>query len=350
MTGATGPDLAADDLLVPDPSTDARLPSWHDLERTGNYLLAAQEPSGAIPWEPGRHVDVWDHVECAMALNVLGRHDAADAAYRWLRRSQRPDGSWPIQQTAGVVEDAGADTNQCAYLAVGVWHHWLVRSDRDAVAQLWPTVRRALDFVAARQLPFGGMSWAQGIDGIPAADALVTSSASIWQALGCGIELAGLLGEEPGSWPAVRHRLGLALREREGDFQPKPLHSMDWFYPVLTGVVRGCAGEARIAARWDEFVVPGLGVRCVADRPWVTGAETCELAMALVALGDRPRATRLVVQMQHLREDDGSYHTGYVYPDRLRWPIERSTWTAAAVVLAMDAIEEHTGGAGIFGG
>ncbi len=63
--------------------------------------------------------------------------------------------------------------------------------------------------------------------------------------------------------------------------------------------------------------------------------------MALVALGDRPRATRLVVQMQHLREDDGLYHTGYVYPDRLRWPIERSTWTVAAVVLAMDAIEEH---------
>ena len=62
-------------------------------------------------------------------------------------------------------------------------------------------------------------------------------------------------------------------------------------------------------------MVPGLGIRCVDTNPWVTGAETCELVMALDALGDHDRALRLFADMQHLRHEDGSYWTGYVYPD-----------------------------------
>ena len=70
---------------------------------------------------------------------------------------------------------------------------------------------------------------------------------------------------------------------------------MEWYYPVLGGALRGAAARARIDERWDDFVVPGLGIRCVDDRPWVTGAETCELVLALDAIGDsapRARAVR----------------------------------------------------------
>ena len=38
----------------------------------------------------------------------------------------------------------------------------------------------------------------------------------------------------------------------------------------------------------------------------MTGAETCELVLALDALGDRERARRLFADMQHLRDDEGS--------------------------------------------
>jgi hypothetical protein len=40
----------------------------------------------------------------------------------------------------------------------------------------------------------------------------------------------------------------------------------------------------------------------------------------------------------HLREQDGSYWTGLVFDEDVRWPVERSSWTAAAVVLAADAL------------
>ena len=65
---------------------------------------------------------------------------------------------------------------------------------------------------------------------------------------------------------------------------------MDWYYPILGGVLRGHAAEARLASKWDTFVAPGRGVRCVSDQPWVTAAETCELVMALDAIGLHERA------------------------------------------------------------
>ena len=81
--------------------------------------------------------------------------------------------------------------------------------------------------------------------------------------------------------------------------------------------------------------------------PWVTGAETSELVLALEAVGDRDRALRLLADVQHLRRDDGSYWTGYVFPDRANWPDEQTTFTAAAVILAVDALSLTTPGAGI---
>ena len=47
----------------------------------------------------------------------------------------------------------------------------------------------------------------------------------------------------------------------------------------------------------------------------MTGAETCELALALAAAGRTDAGIEQVAAMQHLRHDDGSYWTGYVYPD-----------------------------------
>ncbi|HET7358458.1 MAG TPA: prenyltransferase [Nocardioidaceae bacterium] len=311
-------------------------------------IAAAQEPSGAIPWFPGGQVDAWDHVECAMALLVGGEPEAARRAYGWLFAAQRPDGSWPMATVAGRVTDPGTDTNMCAYIAVGVWHHWLVSRDAGFLSEGWPVVRRALDLVVAHQLPFGGIDWAVDEHGATFGTALVTGSSSIRQALACGLSLAGLVGEPQPHWAAALDRLDRALREHEDRFDPRPRHAMDWCYPVLAGVLRGPAGLDRIAARWHDFVVPGLGVRCVDDRPWVTGAETCELAIALACLGRRDDALRLLADMQHLHDPDGLFWTGYVFADGARWPEERSTWTAAAVVLAADTLARTTGGADVF--
>jgi hypothetical protein len=124
---------------------------------------------------------------------------------------------------------------------------------------------------------------------------------------------------------------------------------MDWYYPILTGPVRGRAASELLASRWDTFVVDGLGCRCVSTNPWVTGAETCELVMALDNVGD-PRAVEVFGDMLHTRHLSGLYWTGYVFTDDVFWPHEQTTYTSAAVILAADALSRTTPGSGIFRG
>jgi len=68
----------------------------------------------------------------------------------------------------------------------------------------------------------------------------------------------------------------------------------------------------------------------------------------MAAAGQTDAAIEQVAAMQHLRDDDGSYWTGLVFADGVRWPVERTTWTAAAVVLAADAISGATAASGLF--
>jgi len=114
---------------------------------------------------------------------------------------------------------------------------------------------------------------------------------------------------------------------------------MDWYYPVLTGALTGEQAKARLAEKWDLFAMEGKGIRCVSDEPWITASETAEAAIAYAAIGDVTTATDLLCWTRAHRLDDGSYWTGIVYPSLVRFPVdETSAYTAAAVILAADAI------------
>ena len=109
--------------------------------------------------------------------------------------------------------------------------------------------------------------------------------------------------------------------------------------PVLGGVFGRAQAKARLAGRWQVFVKEGMGCRCVSDEPWVTAAETCECAMAYLRTGDAATSRQLLGWAQRHRDEAGSYHTGIVYPEQVHFPAaETSTYTAAAVILAADAL------------
>ena len=331
--------------------------SSEQVAQTAASIASMQEPDGAVPWTVGEHVDVWNHVEAAMALDVAGQPEAAARAYEWCLRRQRHDGSWPMKIVAGQVEDDSGETNMSAYLAVGLWHHWLLHRDLGFLERCWPAVRAGLDFVTDMQLPFGGIAWSQEWAAArPAArstEALLAGSSSIYQSLRAGVALAALVDEPQPEWELAGGRLGHALREHRDAFLDKSEFSMDWYYPVLGGALRGQAGLDVVDRRWDTFVMPGLGARCVSTNPWVTGAETCELVLALDCLDDA-RARVLFAEMQHLRHDNGSYWTGSVHREdgsaSVFWPGEQTTYTAAAVILAADALSRTSPASGIMRG
>src|SRR6478752_8976528 len=178
--------------------------------QTAESIEATQEPTGAIPWSVGGHTDPWDHVENAMALTAAGLIAPARAAFEWSRRTQRPDGTWPIQLRGGVVEDANSDSNFCAYIATGVWHHVLVTDDDRFAVRMWPTVRSAIDFVLGMQLTGGEICWARSPSGL-LPEALLTGSASIYQSIRCALALANHLGEPQPEWEVAVGRLGHAI-------------------------------------------------------------------------------------------------------------------------------------------
>jgi len=330
------------------PQVDGVL-SAGEVQETVDAIADWQLPNGMIPWFPGGHADPWNHVEAAMALALGGRVDDAERAYQWLVDRQRPDGSWHQYYLADGVEQDKLDANVIAYVAAGVWHHWLITGDRGFVEALWPVVDSAVGFVLALQTERGEVLWARHADGTPWSFALLTGSSSICHSLRCAAALAEELGHERPTWLAAASRLAHVIRTEPDAFAPKHRWAMDWYYPVLSGAVVGDAARERLTHRRAAFVMEGHGVRCVSDRPWITVAETCECAMAHLASGDPDTALTLFRWAQEHREPTGRYWTGTVYPEVVHFPGgEQSTYTAATVVLATDALGGSSAASALF--
>lgn len=326
------------------------------VDATVDSIAALQLSDGMIPWFPAGHCDPWNHVECAMALTAGGRRAEAERAYEWLASTQRADGSWHQYYVEGGVEDAKLDANVIAYVATGTWHHFLSTGDGGFLAEMWPIVERAIDFVLDLQTPRGEILWARHADGTPWSFALLTGSSSTHQSLRCAIAAAEHLGHERPDWELSVAALARVIANEPDAFAPKHRWAMDWYYPVLGGVLTGAAGRAHLEERWPTFVMEGKGIRCVSDRPWITTAETCECALAYDAVGEVDTARALLAWAQGLRHDDGSYWTGMNFAGErfteagVHFTAEQPTWNSAAVVLAANALGGRGPTSGLFRG
>ncbi len=315
-------------------------------------ILDVQRPDGAIPWFEAGPWDPWNHVECAMALCVMGEIRAARAAFDFLDANQRDDGAWMGQygnvlpmvdrdSISRAPAPAFLDSNFCAYPAVGVMQFLVVVKDWPTVRRWWPMVARALDFVLTLQRSDGSFSWAQEAVGTDEDDALLAGNASIAMSLRCGLSLAGHMGMAPGRWLQSYDRLQSALQSKPWLFDRHgrgARHAMDWYYPVLAGVLDADVAHWRIERDWNRFVIEGLGCRCVDDEPWVTVAETAELVMALLAIGQRRRAHALFSWLLPRADEHGVFWMGWQQEEQIVWPREQPSWTQAALILAGHAI------------
>jgi len=233
-----------------------------------------------------------------------------------------------------------------------VWHHFLITQDTGFLARCFPVVSKAINFVLRYQSPDGEIDWAVDPSGAPLGDALLTGCSSIYKSLECAILIADQLDAPAAEWRAARSSLGDAVRHRPERFdrtwESKSRYAMDWFYPILGGLVVGEQAKDRLVQRWTEFVEPGIGCRCENHQPWATVAESCELTLALLAAGEREQAAELFSWLTQWRDVDGAWWTGYQFAERVLWPKEKPTWTAGAVLLAVDALTHHTAASRLF--
>ncbi len=217
-----------------------------DINAIAGLIANTQLPGGEIPWSPNDKTDPWDHVEAAMGLVTGGLLQEARRAYEWMARTQLENGSWYSAYRKGLAEDKTQDSNQSSYIAVGLFHYYLVTKDTAFLRSLWPVVRSAIDFAVSLQAPGGEIYWAVSPEGRLDPMALLTGSSSVYMSIKCALEISKILNDPVPSWQQALNRLGEAIRNKPHHFNmTKSRYSMDWFYPVLAGAIAG--NEARHA-------------------------------------------------------------------------------------------------------
>ncbi len=320
-----------------------------DVREVASFIASIQRSDGEIPWAMGQKSDPWDHVESAMGLSVGGYYKEARRAFQWLADRQLEDGSWYTAYRQGVVQDKTRDANLSSYMAVGLFHHFLITGDRAFLKQMWPTLCRAINFALSLQAPNGEIYWAISPKGNIDRMALLTGSSSIYMSIKCALAIAKILGLSVSAWKIACNQLADAIKTKPYLFNmTKSRFSMDWFYPILAGAVTGTAAQRRIDKYWKKFVVEERGVRCVSDKPWVTIAETAELTLALAGMGNLELAKIVFSWISDRRFEDGTYWCGFTCPDLVIWPEDKLTWTNAVTLIAVDAIYNLTPASGLF--
>ena len=310
-----------------------------DIDAIARLIAQTQLESGEIPWCEGQKTDPWDHVEAAMGLSIGGYLNEARRAFEWFARVQRGDGSHYSAYMQGIPEDRTRETNLSTYIAVGVYHYYLITGHIAILTDMWPTISAAIDFALNLQTPDGEIYWAISPEGNIDAMALLTGCSSIFMSIKCALAIARILGHSMPMWRKALEKLEYAIKNKPYLFNmTKSRYSMDWFYPILTGILTGDEAQRRIDRYWKKYVVEDRGVKCVFDEPWVTIAETSELSLALSAMGNMDLAKIVFNWISDRRYEDGSYWCGFTCPDLIVWPEDRITWTNAVALMAADAI------------
>lgn len=328
-----------------------------DIQACARHIESLQQADGSIPWIEAGIWDAWNHGEAVMGLAIADRRNATLKALDCLVERQAADGSWLGDLGASVPLDAAnkrlapdhpeqaRDTNFTGYAAVTVLRSLLALEALSELPRYWPMVQAAMGFILAHQTRHGDIVWSgvePGTD-LNGTDSLRAGNASLYKALECAILMGRLMGEDVSVWIEARRRIGDVLRENDARFDrtgtDRRRYAMDWYYPVLAGVIRGEAARARLYARWNDFVEPGLGCRCVSDQPWVTAAETAELALACLAAGKPDQARELIANLSPLRAKQGGYWMGWQFEESIVWPFERPSWTSGALIMAADALD-----------
>ena len=318
-----------------------------------DHISSVQNEDGSIPWELDKKLDPWDHIEAAMGLSIGGQRKESEKAFTWLKHNQLLDGSWYAEYLKNTPVTKRRETNFSAYIATGLWHHYLIFEDKDFIEEMLPTLTKAIDFVISMQTENGDIYWATEEGQEILDDSLITGSSSIYKSLECAAAIFTLFGKSPDNILLSMEKLKKSINENperyDRSWASKSRYSMDWYYPILCGIYDEEKSIEQIHSKWNEFIVEGMGCKCVKEEPWVTVAESSELVMTLVKLGLFNEAETLFNSLHQWRDsNDGLYWTGYVYTDKKFWPVEKPTWTAGAVLLAADALYGFSSGSELF--
>jgi glucoamylase len=138
-----------------------------------------------------------DAVYFAWALDRAGYTGEARHFYRWCRRTQMSDGLWyQNHYTDGRRHWTGIQVDQVAGVLWGLWQHYHLTPDRAFLVEMWPTVRRAAEYLLTRTDPEIGLVYSEQDLWEETGGYLTYTNAASVAGLECAARAAHELGHE----------------------------------------------------------------------------------------------------------------------------------------------------------
>ena len=319
----------------------------------GLYVLNQQLKSGVIPSNTDGSFDPWDFIESITALNFIFKQEEAKKSFRWLKENQNEDGSWfSNYSSSGEPIETNKPTHFSSYISVGLLHYYKTFSDLDFLEEMWPSLKKATNFSIKHQTQKGTIPWSIDSKGDIENDYLITASSSILKSLECSSAIEKILNLDLNpDWIMAYELLSNALRHPKGLFdlqKDRSNFSMDSYYPVISGCLNKNEIEGAIQQTLNNFYEDGLGIKCVREEPWITVAETNEFVIALVIGNKKDLAKKILLESTLISDKNNIPYMGWQYKEKIFWPNEKPTWTAAAMLLAADAVFGYTSASDLF--
>ena len=304
--------------------------NWLDykkkFEPSKNWIISNQSSSGAIFWDEKGKCDPWDHCECLIALAIYEEWEHFWRGVNWFFTNLNEDGLIYAEFQNEKPSKLHYESHHAPYIIMPLIQASLIDQEQDYKKILNNEQLLKLENVFEALNHFkdhdGYFYWAKDSNGY-SDNSLITASMSIF---------LSLMAKDK-SFPKFNIEMWKEKFNRDGVDRSR--FSMDFYYPFLAGIKNN---KKEFLDLLDNYYVKGLGVKCVAEEPWVTIAESSECVISALIHDNENIAKQIFNDIQQFQNKDGIFPTGYQYNMEIFWPEENSTWTNAAVIIAAHAL------------
>ena len=304
--------------------------NWLDykkkFEPSKNWIIKNQSSSGAIFWDEKGKCDPWDHCECLIALAIYEEWEHFWRGVNWFFTNLNEDGLIYAEFQNEKPSKLHYESHHAPYIIIPLIQASLIDQEQDYKKILTNEQLLKLENIFEVLDDFkdedGYFYWAKDSNGY-SDNSLITASMSIF---------LSLVGKDK-SFPKFNTEMWQEKFNRDGVDRSR--FSMDFYYPFLAGIKNN---KKEFLDLLDNYYVKGLGVKCVAEEPWVTIAESSECVISALIHDNENIAKQIFNDIQQFQNKDGIFPTGYQYDMEIFWPEENSTWTNAAVIIAAHAL------------
>ena len=323
------------------------------FENIAKFIKSIQLESGAIPSNDDGSHDPWDHIESIMGLNFANEYESSKLAFNWLIKNQNQDGSWFSKYMDDIPIQKNKPTHFAPYISVAALHFYKIFSDKEYLEYLWPSIESAINFSIKLQIQNGTIPWSVDKNQKIEEDFLLTGSSSILKSIECGIAISKIIKSTKNleDWNHSYELLSKAIKNPSGKFdllKDRKRFSMDWYYPILSGCLNDNQKFFYVDKVFKDFYIKEMGIKCVIEEPWVTVAETCEFIICLMISGRDEDAKKLLKDVINISDINGVPYMGWQYEENIFWPLERPSWTSAALIIAADSVMGLSKGKDLF--